>query len=183
MRYMLIASLLFAAVGLVGCGSNDFQATIDGEEQSFDEVQIAITEDGTRYRLTATGEQDSAKLMFVLDLDADTVRGAEVDKELGVGGAAAFAGSAQEASWTPSAANDPSVVAAWLEYYCDSCARDGSESQNLAGTLQFDEIDEDRLSGTIKVTVDGKIPYWHKDGVTDSNASLEITFDAEIEKP
>ncbi len=183
----LILSVVFGAVALVGCGSNGMDAKIDGEEQSFDEVKVELTEDGSLYRLTANGSQEAdgatKQLLFEMTMNAAAVKTAETGKELSVDGAATFAGQATVATYARKTTQDEAVAAVSLRLDCADCTRKGDEQQDISGKLTLDSVSDDTLSGTVTLTITGDIPNWSKEGVTSSTAELEVSFDTEISKP
>ncbi len=187
MRNFVIGSLLAVGITVSGCADNEFEATIDGEVQEFDEVEVAIREAGTMYQLTATGTQeDGAQLTLHASFSADAVQATETGKELTINGTSSFkpgsiaADLAAEVSYAADAAQEAPVVAVWVEAKCDACTRKGDEKQLMKGTLILDDVEEDHLSGTIRLDMSGAIPRWRTAGSV--SATLELSFDSDISR-
>ncbi|HIA00484.1 MAG TPA: hypothetical protein EYN66_00975 [Myxococcales bacterium] len=185
MKKTSVLMLLCVAFLFVGCGGNDMEATIDGTENSFDEVDIALKADGTLYKLTATGttgdpaKDGGSRVTLNMDLDKAFLDKLEAGKEYAINGKSTFpdADAAAAPVYAPNEDQVNAVRRIWVEYACADCKAAGKESQRIEGNVTFDDITDEQLTGTLDVTVKGGIPGWKN---ADAEADIAVTFDVEI---
>lgn len=193
MRNWIMISLLAATVTLGGCADNTFDATIDGEAQDFDEVEVSLSEAGAVYKLTVTGTsgdpaEEGSRVILHVNLSTDAVKAAELGEALELDGTATFQAApdgagdlSKEVSYAPSATQKAPVAAMWVEAECKDCARKGGETQAMTGTLTLEDVSDDHLTGKFTVDMTGAIPSWSKAGSLE--ATFEVAFDADITRP